>query len=161
MRFWIFRNAKWIKPFVNYCHYKIQILTLKLKILFFYASLSLLFPATILQYKKSTKKKPRQKRWGNFFYRKGGINLDQLRIAAYARVSSKEHSEKELSIPTLLKAIHKYCQDKNYKILFGMAGLYLCIKQFSQVLYPGQCRIYPGKPRAYGPALGQNLPGSC
>lgn len=43
--------------------------------------------------------------------------MDQLRVAAYARVSSKEQAEKELSIPAQLKAIRKYCQDKNYKLV--------------------------------------------
>jgi len=43
--------------------------------------------------------------------------LDQLRVAAYARVSSKEQAEKELSIPAQLKAIRKYCQDKGWKLV--------------------------------------------
>ena len=43
--------------------------------------------------------------------------MEQLRVAAYARVSSKEQAEKELSIPAQLKAIRKYCQDKNYKLV--------------------------------------------
>jgi len=46
-----------------------------------------------------------------------GDYMDQIRIAAYARVSSKKQAEKELSIPAQLKAIRKYCQDKNYKLV--------------------------------------------
>ncbi|GBF32891.1 resolvase domain protein [Desulfocucumis palustris] len=43
--------------------------------------------------------------------------MEQTRAVAYARVSSKEQAEKELSIPAQLKAIRKYCQDKNYKLV--------------------------------------------
>lgn len=43
--------------------------------------------------------------------------MTQLRVAAYARLSSKEQAEKELSIPAQLKAIRKYCQDKDWKIV--------------------------------------------
>jgi DNA invertase Pin-like site-specific DNA recombinase len=43
--------------------------------------------------------------------------MEQTRVVAYARVSSKEQAEKELSIPAQLKAIRKYCQNKNYKLV--------------------------------------------
>ena len=40
-----------------------------------------------------------------------------MRVAAYARVSSKEQAEKELSIPAQLNAIKKYCNDKGWKLV--------------------------------------------
>jgi predicted site-specific integrase-resolvase len=40
------------------------------------------------------------------------LPFDALRVVAYARVSSKEQAEKELSIPAQLAVIRKYCQDK-------------------------------------------------
>ena len=43
--------------------------------------------------------------------------MEQTRVVACARVSSKEQAEKELSIPAQLKAIRKYSQDKNYKLV--------------------------------------------
>ena len=43
--------------------------------------------------------------------------MNQIRVAAYARVSSKEQAEKELSIPAQLKAIRKYCQGKDWKLV--------------------------------------------
>ncbi|NPV89878.1 MAG: recombinase family protein [Firmicutes bacterium] len=43
--------------------------------------------------------------------------MEELRVVAYARVSSKEQAEKELSIPAQLKAIRKYCQDKGWKLV--------------------------------------------
>ncbi|KUG04016.1 recombinase [hydrocarbon metagenome] len=43
--------------------------------------------------------------------------MPELRAVAYARVSSKEQAEKELSIPAQLKAIRKYCQDKGWKLV--------------------------------------------
>ncbi len=42
---------------------------------------------------------------------------ENIRIVAYARVSSKEQADKELSIPAQLKAIRKYCQDKGWKLV--------------------------------------------
>lgn len=41
----------------------------------------------------------------------------KIRVAAYARVSSKEQAEKELSIPAQLKAIREYCQDKGWQLV--------------------------------------------
>ncbi|KJR48087.1 resolvase domain protein [Desulfosporosinus sp. I2] len=38
-------------------------------------------------------------------------------INIFARVSSKEQAEKELSIPAQLIAIRKYCQDKGWKLI--------------------------------------------
>lgn len=43
--------------------------------------------------------------------------MDALRVVAYARVSSKEQAEKELSIPAQLIAIRKYCQAKGWKLI--------------------------------------------
>jgi len=43
--------------------------------------------------------------------------MEELRIVAYARVSSKEQAEKELSIPAQLIAIRKYCQEKGWKLI--------------------------------------------
>lgn len=43
--------------------------------------------------------------------------MEQTRVVAYARVSSKEQAGKELSIPAQLKAIRKYCLDKDYKLV--------------------------------------------
>lgn len=43
--------------------------------------------------------------------------MEPLRVVAYARVSSKEQADKELSIPAQLKAIRKYCQDKGWKLV--------------------------------------------
>ncbi|HWQ88813.1 MAG TPA: recombinase family protein [Desulfitobacteriaceae bacterium] len=43
--------------------------------------------------------------------------MDNLRVVAYARVSSKEQAEKELSIPAQLAAIRKYSQDKGWKLI--------------------------------------------
>lgn len=43
--------------------------------------------------------------------------MEELRVVAYARVSSKEQAEKELSIPAQLTAIRRYCQDKGWKLI--------------------------------------------
>lgn len=43
--------------------------------------------------------------------------MPETRVVAYARVSSKEQAEKELSIPAQLKAIRKLCQDKGWKLV--------------------------------------------
>lgn len=40
-----------------------------------------------------------------------------MRVVAYARVSSKEQADKELSIPAQLKAIRKYCQEKDWNLV--------------------------------------------
>lgn len=40
-----------------------------------------------------------------------------MRVVAYARVSSKEQADKELSIPAQLKALRKYCQDKEWNLV--------------------------------------------
>lgn len=53
----------------------------------------------------------------DYFFLQEVCSLVQLRVAAYARVSSKEQAEKELSIPAQLQTIRKYCQDKNYKLV--------------------------------------------
>lgn len=45
------------------------------------------------------------------------IHIPETRVVAYARVSSKEQAEKELSIPAQLKAIRKFCQDKGWKLV--------------------------------------------
>lgn len=41
----------------------------------------------------------------------------QIKAVAYARVSSKEQAEKELSIPAQLEAIRDYCQQKGYTLV--------------------------------------------
>ncbi|MDW7682906.1 MAG: recombinase family protein [Bacillota bacterium] len=43
--------------------------------------------------------------------------MSGTRVVAYARVSSKEQADKELSIPAQLKAIRKYCQDKDWNLV--------------------------------------------
>ena len=40
-----------------------------------------------------------------------------FRVVAYARVSSKEQSDMDLSIPAQLKAIRKHCQDKGWSLV--------------------------------------------
>lgn len=74
------------------------------------------FNCKIFRYKKHNNKPRKPQRLRGFIFL-GGINLDQIRVVAYARVSSKEQAKKELSIPAQLKAIRKYCQDKNYKLV--------------------------------------------
>lgn len=39
----------------------------------------------------------------------------EIKAVAYARVSSKEQAEKELSIPAQLNAIRNYCKQKGWK----------------------------------------------
>ncbi|MCR3923301.1 MAG: recombinase family protein [Firmicutes bacterium] len=43
--------------------------------------------------------------------------MSGTRVVAYARVSSREQADKELSIPAQLKAIRKYCQDKDWNLV--------------------------------------------
>jgi site-specific DNA recombinase len=43
--------------------------------------------------------------------------VKEIRVVAYARVSSKEQAEKELSIPAQLAAIRKFCKDKGWKLI--------------------------------------------
>jgi site-specific DNA recombinase len=40
--------------------------------------------------------------------------MNPIRAVFYARVSSKDQAEKQLSLPAWLKATRKYCQDKNW-----------------------------------------------
>lgn len=41
----------------------------------------------------------------------------EIKVVAYARVSSKEQAEKELSIPAQLEAIRSYCKQKGWKLV--------------------------------------------
>lgn len=41
----------------------------------------------------------------------------EIRAVCYARVSSKEQAEKELSIPAQLEAMRKYCKEKGWKVV--------------------------------------------
>lgn len=41
----------------------------------------------------------------------------EIKVVAYARVSSKEQAEKELSIPAQLEAIRNYCKQKGWKLV--------------------------------------------
>lgn len=41
----------------------------------------------------------------------------EIRAVAYARVSSKEQADKELSIPAQLEAIRNYCKQKGWKLI--------------------------------------------
>lgn len=41
----------------------------------------------------------------------------QIKVVAYARVSSKEQAEKELSIPAQLEAIRNYCKQKGWTLV--------------------------------------------
>jgi site-specific DNA recombinase len=41
----------------------------------------------------------------------------EIKAVAYARVSSKEQAEKELSIPAQLEAIRNYCKQKGWKLV--------------------------------------------
>lgn len=41
----------------------------------------------------------------------------EIKVVAYARVSSKEQAEKELSIPAQLDAIRSYCKQKGWKLV--------------------------------------------
>jgi site-specific DNA recombinase len=41
----------------------------------------------------------------------------EIKAVAYARVSSKEQAEKELSIPAQLEAIRNYCKQKGGKLV--------------------------------------------
>lgn len=41
----------------------------------------------------------------------------EIRAVCYARVSSKEQAEKELSIPAQLEAIRNYCKQKGWKLV--------------------------------------------
>lgn len=40
-----------------------------------------------------------------------------MKVVAYARVSSKDQSDMDLSIPAQLKAIRKHCQDKGWSLV--------------------------------------------
>jgi DNA invertase Pin-like site-specific DNA recombinase len=42
---------------------------------------------------------------------------NEIRAVAYARVSSKEQADKELSIPAQLEAIRNYCKQKGWKLI--------------------------------------------
>lgn len=41
----------------------------------------------------------------------------EMKVVAYARVSSKEQAEKELSIPAQLEAMRNYCKQKGWKLV--------------------------------------------
>ena len=41
----------------------------------------------------------------------------EIKAVAYARVSSKEQAEKELSIPAQLEVIRNYCKQKGYSLI--------------------------------------------
>lgn len=49
----------------------------------------------------------------------------EIKAVAYARVSSKEQADKELSIPAQLEAIQNYCKQKGWKLVHKYNNLVL------------------------------------
>jgi DNA invertase Pin-like site-specific DNA recombinase len=51
------------------------------------------------------------------YFQGGNTMSNEIRAVAYARVSSKEQADKELSIPAQLEAIRNYCKQKGWKLI--------------------------------------------